>query len=465
MRPQAKNIKGFTLLELLVVILIIGVVSATAFTPYQKWKTEREVRSASIKISSVIRDIYSQVQRGIYAFVQFEVRIEGTNEDSSITVTTKGMNMETFTEYVRNKFDDDGNKQDFHEFDQRCSMDLNWTHDGIFDTDILSVNHIQEDSILIGLPGDGTARDGTVCFSKDGSYYSTGGMFLTGTGETAEAAEQLIICEKTDENSSCSLDDYPDDVEHFFSVNWSRFGSIELEKYFKGEWISQKLNKMKNLIKKKTEKGLTLLEALISTAIVGIGFIAVFQLVNFSVGSIDVSGERTKINYITSMIAEDIIAHKDTVHGVNPSTSAIAIDVYGKPVNPDGTEANVKKFADYLMDSEWQAGEMGKVCSSNKGTFLKKEDIKNIYMNQKTDAPRNKMAKWESIIADDRYLKCKNEKDIKSVQIFKICNSGTGCEQNVNVYDDLYIGRIQINTNGGKKRRFLYFQADYQFRN
>ena len=39
MRPQAKNIKGFTLLELLVVILIIGVVSATAFTPYQKWKT------------------------------------------------------------------------------------------------------------------------------------------------------------------------------------------------------------------------------------------------------------------------------------------------------------------------------------------------------------------------------------------------------------------------------------------
>jgi hypothetical protein len=27
----------------------------------------------------------------------------------------------------------------------------------------------------------------------------------------------------------------------------------------------------------------------------------------------------------------------------------------------------------------------------------------------------------------------------------------------------VYIGRVQINTNGGKKRKFLYFQADYIF--
>ena len=56
-----------------------------------------------------------------------------------------------------------------------------------------------------------------------------------------------------------------------------------------------------------SEKGLTLLEALVATAIVGIGFIAVFQMVNYSVRSIDVSGERTKSNYLTSMIAEDLI--------------------------------------------------------------------------------------------------------------------------------------------------------------
>ena len=63
-------------------------------------------------------------------------------------------------------------------------------------------------------------------------------------------------------------------------------------------------------LKRFSEKGITLLEALISTAIVGIGFVAVFQLVNFSVNSINVSAERTKINYITTMIAEDIIGSR-----------------------------------------------------------------------------------------------------------------------------------------------------------
>ena len=72
---------------------------------------------------------------------------------------------------------------------------------------------------------------------------------------------------------------------------------------------------IKFLNKHKTQLGLTLIEALISTAIVGIGFVAVFNMVNFSVQSIDTSGERTKANYLVSMIAEDIIGHKNTIYG------------------------------------------------------------------------------------------------------------------------------------------------------
>ena len=76
------------------------------------------------------------------------------------------------------------------------------------------------------------------------------------------------------------------------------------------------------------------------------------------------------------------------------------------------------------------------------------------------------------MIGDDRVVKCKNEKDVKSVEIFKICPNSTGnnCLTHTAAADtdgayvvkeDVYIGRIQINTNGGKKRKFLYFQADY----
>ena len=68
-------------------------------------------------------------------------------------------------------------------------------------------------------------------------------------------------------------------------------------------------------MKKFSEKGISLLEALVSTAIIGIGFVAIFQMVQYSVRSIDVSGERTKATYLTGMIAEDLYADKDQEKG------------------------------------------------------------------------------------------------------------------------------------------------------
>ena len=68
-------------------------------------------------------------------------------------------------------------------------------------------------------------------------------------------------------------------------------------------------------IKRISEKGITLLEGLVSTAIIGIGFVAVFQMVQYSVRSIDVSGERTKATYIVGTIAEDIYAFKNQEKG------------------------------------------------------------------------------------------------------------------------------------------------------
>ena len=83
---------------------------------------------------------------------------------------------------------------------------------------------------------------------------------------------------------------------------------------------------IKFLNKHKKQPGITLLEALISTAIVGIGFVAIFQMVNFSVQSIDTSGERTKANYLVSMIAEDIIGHRNTIYGANAEEENIVFN-------------------------------------------------------------------------------------------------------------------------------------------
>ena len=222
---------------------------------------------------------------------------------------------------------------------------------------------------------------------------------------------------------------------------------------------------IKFLNKHKTQLGLTLIEALISTAIVGIGFIAVFNMVNFSVQSIDVSGERTKANYLISMIAEDIIGYKNTVYGVDAAESGISFNADGG-ITVDGEATTYKKFSEHLVDNSWQVGggTTTNVCA-NKSAYNTKDNITNLYSNENTDAPSNKEKKWNEIFGTDRYLKCRSNKDIKNVKIFKLCKwdgcpnkiitSGTGNNEKI---DDksLFIGRVQVNLNDGKKRRFLY---------
>ncbi len=239
------------------------------------------------------------------------------------------------------------------------------------------------------------------------------------------------------------------------------------------------VNKM-NFFNKK-QSGLTLIEALVSTAIVGIGFVAIFQMVNFSVQSINTSGERTKANYLVSMIAEDIIGYRNTIYGANTADEKIIYDGDGIPkiVNEDGTiiedidGSPIKKFAQHLLGG-WSVGADAtagdsSICAARAGGL---NDIPTLYEGGGDDfevfnnAPQNKQEKWKNIIGGDRYLQCRSDKDIKTVKVFKICRwSGAGCIANDNVYDEgLYIGRIQINLNDGKKRKYLYFQADYQIK-
>ena len=228
------------------------------------------------------------------------------------------------------------------------------------------------------------------------------------------------------------------------------------------------INRMiKFLNKYKTQSGLTLLEALISTAIVGIGFVAVFNMVNFSVQSIDTSGERTKANYLVSMIAEDIIGHKDTIYGESTDEADIIFNNEGKPVKVDGDGVvleEYKKFAEHLKDTEWKVGTGDDVCA-NKANYARADDIDELYSEENKDAPTNKENKWNEIFGSDRYLKCRSDKDIKNIKVFQICKWDHCDYKNESVYEDgLFIGRVQINMNDGRKRRFLYFTADYQLK-
>ena len=59
-------------------------------------------------------------------------------------------------------------------------------------------------------------------------------------------------------------------------------------------------------------KGLSIIESLVCLVIIGIGFIAVSQLTSFAIGSMDRSMERTKVNFLSEMIIEDMMSNPES---------------------------------------------------------------------------------------------------------------------------------------------------------
>ena len=189
--------------------------------------------------------------------------------------------------------------------------------------------------------------------------------------------------------------------------------------------------------------GLSILEALVSTAIVGIGFIAILQMTNFSAQSIDNSGDRTKANYLAEMIAEDVISSRDSLYGVKSDNSNI------------------------IFKKGWEATlDCGNILTNSDDTDSDdtNSDDPNIYKAQNIDAPSNKEAKWDAIFNKNRFLKCKSNNETKKLETFEVCRWDDCAYKNNLVFDPIYISRVEMLLNNGKKRKYLYFQSDYNIK-
>ena len=187
-------------------------------------------------------------------------------------------------------------------------------------------------------------------------------------------------------------------------------------------------------------------------------------MTNFSVQSIDNSGERTKANFLTEMIAEDVIGSKNSYYGQDTNNKDIKFNAQTGEFELNGNPLD--NFSTHLSKSKWTPTlKCGGANTTTGSAAQKKEDI---YESQKIDAPRNKMDKWNTIFQENRFLKCKSSAEEKKLQVFKICRwkDETKCHYKVDsVYDEpLYMGRVEMRLNNGKKRKYLYFQTDYKLK-
>ena len=155
MHQQAKNTKGFNILELIVVIVIISVISAAAYPNFSHWRKERATRSAAIEIKSLIENIYAQTQRGYYGFVQ----VQFTESKGNLTVTSRGMKKDKLLSKVR----DPNSMWWIDVAEHRCLMNFNagfsddfdepgtayWSDDGSVNVDEDATNDLAQVSICL----------------------------------------------------------------------------------------------------------------------------------------------------------------------------------------------------------------------------------------------------------------------------------------------------------------------------
>jgi Tfp pilus assembly protein PilV len=101
------------------------------------------------------------------------------------------------------------------------------------------------------------------------------------------------------------------------------------------------------MIKFNHSKGISIIEALVSIVIIGIGFIAIMQLSAFTMGSIDRVTEKNKLNYLSEMVMEDMIADPDNVSKYNGFNKACSS---GNQTSTDLQTKMKKKWDDMLQE-------------------------------------------------------------------------------------------------------------------
>ena len=223
--------------------------------------------------------------------------------------------------------------------------------------------------------------------------------------------------------------------------------------------------------KRKFEKGITLVEALVATVIVGIGFVSVFQMVQYSVQSIGVSSERTKANLLITMVAEDFISVRNS-------------DSKAKGIN----------FKDAFVKEQ---------ITKNKSLFEINDCISGSGTSIGKNAEENKINKWSKRFSKRR-LKCTTlndntsvTNDTKKLEVFTYCSNQVASKTNLSIktrpcmytnntrynstpssrkerfYDERYFARMEVGVTSGKmqtdsrgnkvptsKKKYIYFQLD-----
>ena len=200
-----KNTKGFSLLELLVVVAIIGIISGVAYPNFSSWKKDREARVFTEKVANLFSSISTSAQRGSYPYVQVYFKFDG----GTFKVYGKGMLQDSMTKLLN----------------AGTALNCSMVNSGYWSNHEIKI--IESDEVALGINSNSA-----VCFSQDSSYYKTMGNL---SGEIS-----MIICAKSIAVSGkCPVQNDLKQGDQAYLIEWNRFSNIIKYRWSGSDWSIQ----------------------------------------------------------------------------------------------------------------------------------------------------------------------------------------------------------------------------------
>ena len=205
-----KNIKGFSLLELLLVIAIVGIISAVAYPNFSDWKKDREARVVTEKVANLFSSLNTLSQRGSYPYVQVYFKFD----KGQFSVNGKGMLQDTMGSLLN----------------VGTALNCSMVNSGYWSNHEIKI--IETDQVKINFDSNSA-----VCFSQDGTYYQTMGD-LSGETSLIICANSVAVTGKCQTTAAGGLTKNGV-AQQAYLIEWNRFSNIVKKRWSGNDWTIQ----------------------------------------------------------------------------------------------------------------------------------------------------------------------------------------------------------------------------------
>jgi prepilin-type N-terminal cleavage/methylation domain-containing protein len=216
-----KKLQGFTILELLVVLAVIGVFSAFAYPNISNWINDRNVKKEAYEVVTYLKERRDEVQSGKYGMVQVAMNWR---------IHTLIMTKENFFKEYK-----DVSTYSTYKANQTCGYrrPFSFVSDSSLNLELGSGNSSSNVNVYPSTSHPFPTSYSVICITRDATIRYDGSNVSETDNETNQKVDYFLLCSKS--NSTMQTCKQGANLDYMYKITWDRFVNIKLYKYNKNK--------------------------------------------------------------------------------------------------------------------------------------------------------------------------------------------------------------------------------------